>query len=80
MDVPKASASPSYVFRVNRDLVVLNDVNSGNVWLVNQNMQLVNNWEDVIPPEHIHVVLVASPDRPQADIGPAVIKPAVALK
>ncbi|WP_261621285.1 hypothetical protein, partial [Pseudarthrobacter equi] len=38
VDVPKASASPSYVFRVNRDLVVLNDVNSGNVWLVNQNM------------------------------------------
>ncbi|MEJ1181859.1 hypothetical protein V9L18_22015, partial [Pseudarthrobacter sp. CCNWLW217] len=44
VDVPKASASPSYVFRVNRGLVVLNDVNSGNVWLVNQNMQLVNNW------------------------------------
>lgn len=52
VDVPKASASPSYVFRVNRDLVVLNDVNSGNVWLVNQNMQLVNNWEDVIPPQN----------------------------
>ena len=51
VDVPKASASPSYVFRVNRDLVVLNDVNSGNVWLVNQNMLLVNNWDDVIPPQ-----------------------------
>ncbi|MDQ0676363.1 hypothetical protein QFZ36_003924 [Pseudarthrobacter siccitolerans] len=52
VDVPKASASPLYVFRVNRDLVVLNDVNSGNVWLVNQNMQLVNNWDDVIPPKN----------------------------
>lgn len=52
VDVPKASASPSYVFRVNRDLVVLNDVNSGNVWLVNQNMQLVNNWDDVVPPKN----------------------------
>ncbi|WP_267278326.1 Ig-like domain-containing protein [Arthrobacter sp. CDRTa11] len=51
VDVPKASASPSYVFRVNRNVVVLNDVNSGNVWLVNQNMQLVNNWDDVIPPQ-----------------------------
>ncbi|WP_458113729.1 Ig-like domain-containing protein [Arthrobacter sp. R1-13] len=51
VDVPKASASPEYVFRVNRDLVVLNDVNSGNVWLVNQNMQLVNNWDDVVPPK-----------------------------
>lgn len=50
--VPKASASPNYVFRVNRDLVVLNDVNSGNVWLVNQNMQLVNNWDDVVPPKN----------------------------
>ncbi|UZX02432.1 hypothetical protein F8G81_07225 [Arthrobacter sp. CDRTa11] len=52
VDVPKASASPSYVFRVNRDVVVLNDVNSGNVWLVNQNMQLVNNWDDVVPPKN----------------------------
>ena len=52
VDVPKASASPSYVFRVNRDLVVLNDVNSGNVWLVNQNMLLVNNWDDVVPPKN----------------------------
>ncbi|WP_247044275.1 Ig-like domain-containing protein [Arthrobacter rhizosphaerae] len=52
VDVPKASASPEYVFRVNRDLVVLNDVNSGNVWLVNQNMQLVNNWDDVVPPKN----------------------------
>lgn len=52
VDVPKASASPSYVFRVNRDVVVLNDVNSGNVWLVNQNMLLVDNWDDVIPPKN----------------------------
>lgn len=52
VDVPKASSAPSYVFRVNRDLVVLNDVNSGNVWLVNQNMQLVNNWDDVVPPKN----------------------------
>ncbi|MET4587669.1 hypothetical protein ACVLB3_003616 [Pseudarthrobacter sp. PvP022] len=37
---------------MNRDLVVLNDVNSGNVWLVNQNMQLVNNWDDVVPPKN----------------------------
>ncbi|MBT2514091.1 Ig-like domain-containing protein [Arthrobacter sp. ISL-30] len=52
VDVPKASAAPSYVFRVNRDLVVLNDVNSGSVWMVNQNMQLVNNWDDVVPPKN----------------------------
>ncbi|MDP5228334.1 MULTISPECIES: Ig-like domain-containing protein [Arthrobacter] len=51
-DVPKASSTPSFVFRVNRDLVVLNDVNAGTVWLVNQNMLLVDNWDDVIPPKN----------------------------
>nr|WP_253182712.1 Ig-like domain-containing protein [Arthrobacter sp. SW1] len=49
--IPSASASPGYVFRVNRELVVLNDINSGNVWMVNRNMQLINNWDDVIPPK-----------------------------
>ncbi|MBT1002528.1 tandem-95 repeat protein [Paenarthrobacter sp. DKR-5] len=49
-DIPSASARSSLVFRVNRSVVVLNDVNSGNVWMVNQNLQLVNNWDDVIPP------------------------------
>ncbi|EMY33221.1 fibronectin type III domain-containing protein [Arthrobacter crystallopoietes BAB-32] len=39
------------VFRVNRNVVVLNDVNAGNVWLVLENMQLVDNWSDLIPPE-----------------------------
>ncbi|MDP5228335.1 Ig-like domain-containing protein [Arthrobacter sp. YJM1] len=51
-DVPRASSTPSFVFRVNRDLVVLNDVNAGTVWLVNQNMLLVDNWDDVIPPKN----------------------------
>ncbi|MEV7648927.1 Ig-like domain-containing protein [Arthrobacter sp. NPDC089319] len=44
-------ANASLVFRVNRDVVVLNDVNAGNVWLVLENMQLVDNWSDLIPPE-----------------------------
>ncbi len=78
--VPKASASPSYVFRVNRDLVVLNDVNSGNVWLVNQNMQLVDNWDDVIPPKETsddadkdsadEVQQTVLPDRTKPNIAP----------
>ncbi|MET4002712.1 hypothetical protein ABIB48_001428 [Arthrobacter sp. UYCu511] len=47
IDIPKASAKSEFVFRKNRDVVVLNDVNTGNVWLVNQNMLLVNNWDDL---------------------------------
>ncbi|MET4002713.1 hypothetical protein ABIB48_001429 [Arthrobacter sp. UYCu511] len=47
VEIPKASAKSEFVFRKNRDVVVLNDVNTGNVWLVNQNMLLVNNWDDL---------------------------------
>jgi hypothetical protein len=47
IDIPKAGGNSEFVFRKNRDVVVLNDVNTGNVWLVNQNMLLVNNWDDL---------------------------------
>ncbi len=50
-EIPGLSPSSELVFRVNRDVVVLNDVNGGGVWLVLENMQLVDNWGDVIPPE-----------------------------
>jgi hypothetical protein len=49
-DIPGASARSNLVFRVNRDIVVLNDVTSGNVWLVTENMRLVANWDEIIPP------------------------------
>ncbi|MDF2442627.1 MAG: large repetitive protein [Subtercola sp.] len=38
------------LFRVNRNVVVLNDLTSGAVWLVNQDMKKVENWDDVVPP------------------------------
>ncbi len=34
-------------FRVNRDVVVLNDTANGNVFLVNDGMRLVDNWDDI---------------------------------
>ncbi|WP_157365222.1 Ig-like domain-containing protein [Arthrobacter sp. QXT-31] len=49
-DIPGVSARSQLVFRVNRDIVVLNDVTSGNVWLVTENMRLVANWDEIIPP------------------------------
>lgn len=39
------------VFRVNRDEVVLNDVVSGTVWLVTENMRLVEGWDRITPPD-----------------------------
>lgn len=51
--VPNAPANSQLVFRVNRDAVVLNDVQGGGVWLVTQKMLLVQNWNDVVPPPDI---------------------------
>ncbi|WP_026820241.1 Ig-like domain-containing protein [Arthrobacter castelli] len=48
--IPKIAGDAELSFRVNRDVVVLNDLISGNIWLVNENMKLVNNWDDIIPP------------------------------
>jgi hypothetical protein len=44
------TAQAELVFRVNRNVVVLNDLTSGAVWLVNQDMKKVENWDDIIPP------------------------------
>lgn len=46
----QAKAAGELTFRVNRDVVVLNDLNSGLVWLVDDNMVLVDNWNEITPP------------------------------
>lgn len=38
-------------FRVNRNVIALNDILSGEVWLVTDNMRLVENWDEVTPPQ-----------------------------
>ena len=38
-------------FRVNRDVVVLNDVFGGAAWMANDNMQRVDDWSEITPPE-----------------------------
>lgn len=39
------------MFRVNRDVVALNDIASGNTWLPQENLRLVENWQDIVPPK-----------------------------
>ncbi|GAA3594527.1 Ig-like domain-containing protein [Agrococcus terreus] len=39
------------VFRVNRDAVVLNQYQEGSSWLLADQLILVDNWEDLIPPQ-----------------------------
>ncbi|PPF50702.1 Ig-like domain-containing protein [Rathayibacter sp. AY1A1] len=50
-EVPDLGADRQAVFRVNRSAVVLNELTVGSVWLVNQDMKEVSDWEDVTPPE-----------------------------
>ncbi len=38
-------------FRVNKNVVALNNLQTGDVWLVDANMRLVKNWEEVTPPQ-----------------------------
>ncbi|HZU92501.1 MAG TPA: Ig-like domain-containing protein [Microbacterium sp.] len=50
-DVPGAEDASSLVFRVNRDVIVLNDAAGGAAWMANESLQRVDNWDDLIPPE-----------------------------
>lgn len=50
-DVEPLSKGANLVFRVNRNVIALNNIQSGDVWLVDSNMRLVKNWEEVTPPE-----------------------------
>ncbi|WP_022891778.1 Ig-like domain-containing protein [Agromyces subbeticus] len=51
MQIPASTVGAHLEFRVNRDVVALNDLNTGNTWLVDANLRLVDNWEEVTPPE-----------------------------
>ncbi|GAB3753076.1 Ig-like domain-containing protein [Zhihengliuella somnathii] len=50
MTIPEMDTAGELEFRVNRDVVVLNDINSGQVWLANEGMEIVSNWSDLEPP------------------------------
>lgn len=49
--IPDLPAEAQLTFRVNRDVVVLNDISEGNTWLVQDAMKIVNNWADLEPPK-----------------------------
>ncbi|WP_166984465.1 Ig-like domain-containing protein [Paramicrobacterium fandaimingii] len=50
-EIEPSTAGAELVFRVNRDVIALNNLQTGDSWLVTENMRLVHNWEDVTPPE-----------------------------
>ena len=39
------------VFRVNKKVLALNNTDNGNAWVVKEALRLVDNWDEVTPPE-----------------------------
>ncbi|MGM7667906.1 Ig-like domain-containing protein [Microbacterium sp. A93] len=50
-DIPEVEASAVLTFRVNRDVIILNDTVSGAAWLADESLRKVDNWSDLTPPE-----------------------------
>ncbi len=50
-DIAQRTQGSRLEFRVNGSVVALNDLTTGNVWLPAEEMRLVDNWEEVTPPE-----------------------------
>ncbi|MDP9026662.1 MAG: Ig-like domain-containing protein, partial [Actinomycetota bacterium] len=50
-DIQEKTQGSTLEFRVNRSTVALNDLDSGNVWLLDSEMRLVKNWDQVTPPQ-----------------------------
>ncbi|MFB9309409.1 hypothetical protein BJY17_001129 [Agromyces hippuratus] len=49
--IDQVTAGSRLEFRVNRSVIALNNLSNGNVWLVDSNMRLVDNWDEVTPPD-----------------------------
>ena len=49
--IPGAESSTRLMFRVNRDVIVLNDVIGGEAWLADDSLQRVDDWSILTPPE-----------------------------
>ncbi|WP_411722338.1 Ig-like domain-containing protein [Mycetocola sp.] len=50
-DIEPLAEGAELEFRVNRNVIALNNLQTGDVWLVDANMRLVKNWEEVTPPQ-----------------------------
>lgn len=50
-DIAPETVGQQLVFRVNRSVIALNNIQTGNSWLVQDNMRLVDNWDEVTPPQ-----------------------------
>lgn len=57
------------VLRTNRRVVVVNDTLAGTVWAIDQNVQRIENWDEVVPPASDEAEEEQSQDeKPQFDL------------
>jgi hypothetical protein len=49
--IEQLTVGAELVFRVNKNVIALNNVDNGNAWIVKEALRLVDNWEEVTPPE-----------------------------
>jgi len=57
-----ALPSAAFTFRVNRDVVVLNDHVNGAGYLVDEGLEMVANWDDLLPPPEQEQTTEDTPD------------------
>jgi hypothetical protein len=48
--IQQPTAGDRLEFRVNKSVIALNNLSNGDVWLVDNEMRLVENWDEVTPP------------------------------
>lgn len=46
--VERLQTAKNLVFRTNRDVVAINDTSNGDVYLASEQLNLVNNWKDIL--------------------------------
>ncbi|WP_127793726.1 Ig-like domain-containing protein [Agromyces sp. LHK192] len=51
VDLEQSTSGGRLEFRVNRDVIALNNLANGDAWLVDSDLRLVDNWDEVTPPE-----------------------------
>jgi hypothetical protein len=49
--IPGGEGATALTFRVNRDVIVLNDAVGGEAWMADESLSQVDNWNDLTPPE-----------------------------
>ena len=53
--IEQDTTNDDLVFRVNRNVIALNDLQNGNTWVLSQKLKLVNNWDEIVPPQESKV-------------------------